>query len=127
MDMPPDIETVIEGIDFRVLIELEEDGLYVAHCLQTGAVAEGATAEEAEGLIKAILENDFRRAIQLGSIEGLLSTPAPYEFTVRWYEIKAANPEGVRHVPLAISVGALKRDVQSEVRISTRAKKTHIA
>jgi len=125
--MPPDIETVIESIDFRVLIELEDDGLYVARCLQTGAVAEGATVEEAEGLIKAILENDFRRAIQLGSIEGLLSNPAPYDVVVQWYEMKAANPEDVRHIPLAVSVAPLKRDVQSEVRVSMRARKSSVA
>jgi hypothetical protein len=127
MDIPPSIETVIEGIDFHVLIELDDSGVYVAQCLETGAVAEGATVEETEGLIKSILENDFRRAVQLGSIAGLISTPAPYDVKVRWYEMKAADPQGVRRVPLAVSVGTLRRDVQSEVRVSTRTKKSSIA
>ena len=125
--MPPNIETVIEAIDFRVLIELADDSQFVAQCLQTGAVAEGRTVEEAEYLIKAILEHDFQRAIELGSIEGLLSRPAPFEATVRWYEMKAADPDGVRHIPLAVSVGPVRRDVQSEVRVSTQTRKSSIA
>jgi predicted RNase H-like HicB family nuclease len=56
MDMPLKIETVIGSIAFRVLIEPADDGMYIARCLQTGAVAVGATVEEAEMLIKAIIQ-----------------------------------------------------------------------
>lgn len=104
-DMPIDIETLIESIDFHVLIEQDEqDEACVAHCLETGAVAEGRNIEETEGLIKAILENDFKRAIELGSIEGLISTPVPFDVKVRWYEMKASDPNGVRRVPLAVAI-----------------------
>jgi predicted RNase H-like HicB family nuclease len=127
MDMSPDIETVIEQIDFRVLIEPADNQTYVARCLQTGAVAEGTTIEEAESMIKAILENDFRRAIQVGSLESLLACPAPYETTVRWYEMMALDPNGVRKIPLAVEVGKLKRDVQSEVRVSSRMRGASVA
>jgi predicted RNase H-like HicB family nuclease len=125
--MPITVETLIESMEFRVLIELAEDDMYVAHCLETGAVAEGDTAEDAEVLIKAILENDFRRAIEAGSIKGLISVPAPYDVVVGWYEMKAADPHGVRRIPLAVTVGPNKRDVQSEVRISTGTRKASVA
>jgi hypothetical protein len=108
MDMPPNIETVIESIGSRVLIEPADDGIYIARCLQTGSVAVGATFEEAEMLIKAILEDDFRRAIQLGSVARLLSRPAPHDVRCPLVQMNAADPDGVRQIPLAVTDGPLK-------------------
>jgi predicted RNase H-like HicB family nuclease len=117
--MPPNIETAIEGINFRVLIEPAGDGIYIARCLQTGTVAVGVTVEEAEMLIKAILENDFRRAIELGSVAGLLSQPAEFDVRDALVQTKAADPDGVRQIPLAVTDGSLKNR-----RLSTIGKPT---
>jgi hypothetical protein len=84
-------------------------------------VATGETIEEAESSITAVLQNDFRIAIQQGSLKSLFHAPAAFEVTVSWYEMKAASPKSVRRVPVEVPVevspGLLKRSVQSEVRI----------
>lgn len=124
-DMPPDVPSIIEQIEFRVLIEFEEEyQAYVARCIETGAVASGDTIEEAENSIKAVLENDFRIAITQGSLESLFHSPAAWDINVRWYEMKAHDPEGMRRV--AIEVGSSdspqKRGMHSELRIFTDSK-----
>lgn len=116
--MPVDVPTVIEGIPFRIFVGLDEDyGYYVAHCLETGAVATGRSIDEAETMITSILENDIRVAIERGSIESLLNDPAPLDITVRFYETKAQDPDSVRTASLTISEGPIKRGAQSEFRI----------
>lgn len=125
--MPVDTKTVIENMPFHVLIEQSDDGLYVAQCIQTGAIAEGRTIEEAETLIKAILENDFQRAVEAGSIASLICAPAPFDVVVRWHEMKGQDPKGFREIPLAVSAGPQRRDVQSEVRISTGVRQASVA
>lgn len=127
-NMTPDIESVIEKMDFRIFIGFEEQfNAYIARCLNTGAVAEGSTIEEAEAMIKQVLENDFRIAIQEGTLRSLLHDPAPWEATVRFYEMKALDPDGAREVPLAVSTGPVKRGVQSQVRVSERHGEASVA
>ena len=116
--MEPDIPAIIEQLDLRVYIEFDEDyQSYVARCVDTGATATGASIEEAESLIKDILENDFRVAIEQGSLKSLLHVEPSFDAKVRWYELKAASPESIRRVPLEIPAGTVRRGVQSELRI----------
>jgi len=113
--MEPDIQQVIETLDFRVFIKFDEDyGVFLATCIDTGATASGATQAEAEKLITEILENDFRHAIQTKSLESLFQTQAPYDAKVGWYEARAVSPEAERRVPLEISPAPEKRGVQPE-------------
>ncbi len=125
--MEPDLPSIIEQLDLRVFVDFDEDHtLYVARCLDTGAVATGATIEEAESSIMAILQNDFRIAIQEGSLKSLFHAPAPFEVTVSWYEMKTADPTSVRRVPvevpIQVSLGPVKRSVQSEIRVIGRTR-----
>src|SRR5579859_5576997 len=124
-NMEPDIPSVIEQLDLRVFVSFDEEyGAYVARCLDTGAVATGATIEEAESLIAAVLQNDFRIAIERGSLKSLLHAPAPFDVTVSWYEMKAADPNSVRRVtvPVELAPGPAKRSVQSELRIIGKSR-----
>jgi hypothetical protein len=121
--MEPDIPTIIEQLDLRVYIEFDDDyQSYIARCVDTGAIATAATIEEAESLIKGILENDFRIAIEQGSLKSLLHVEPSFDDKIRWYELKAASPNSMRRVPLEIPSGTVKRGVQSELRIIGRTR-----
>jgi len=116
--MEPDLPTIIEQLDLRVFVAYDNDyGVYVARCIDTGAVATGSTIEESETLIQAILANDLRIAMEEGSLKSLFHAEAPWDSKVGWYETKAANPESVRTVRLEVSPGPQKRSVQSELRL----------
>jgi predicted RNase H-like HicB family nuclease len=116
--MEPDIPAIIEQLDLRVYIEFDEDyQSYVARCIDTGASATGTTIEEAEWLIKEILENDFRIAIEQGTLRSLLHAEPSFDAKIRWYELKAASPESIRRIPLEVPASILRRGVQSELRI----------
>lgn len=125
--MEPDLPSVIEQLDLRVFIDFDEDyNTYVARCLETGAVATGATIEEAESLITAILQNDLRIAMEQGSLRSLFSgEKPPFEATVGWYNMKTAYPDSVRRISVDVSLGDVspipaKRSVQSEIRLIGR-------
>jgi hypothetical protein len=76
--MEPDVPSVIEQLELRVLIEFDEDyGVYVGRCIDTGAVATGSTIQEAQSLLQEVLKNDFRIAIEAGSLKSLFHSPAP--------------------------------------------------
>jgi predicted RNase H-like HicB family nuclease len=116
-NMEPDIQLLIETLDFRVFIDFDEDyGVFVARCLETGAVATGKTIEEAESLITSVLQNDFRIATEQKSIKSLLHgrDQTPFEAIEGWYQVRAASPETMKQVTLDISSGPQKRGVQSE-------------
>ena len=116
-DMEPDIQRVIENTDFRVFINFDENyGAYVAHCLDTGAVATADTLEEAEELITSILKNDFRIAIEQKSLESLFRGrgQAPWEAAAGWHEVNASSPEQLKRITLEVSAGITKRPAQSE-------------
>lgn len=116
--MEPDVPSVIEQLELRVLVEFDEDyGVYVGRCIDTGAVATGATIEEAQALLQDILRNDFRSAIEEGSLKSLFHAPAPWDAMVRWYEMKAADPDSVKRIPVEVSPGPEKRGAQSELRV----------
>jgi hypothetical protein len=121
--MEPDIPAIIEQLDLRVYIEFDEDyQSYVARCVDTGAIATATTIEEAESLIKVILENDFRIAIEEGSLRSLLHVEPSFDAKVRWWVLKAAAPESIRRIPLEIPASTARRGVQSELRIIGRTR-----
>jgi predicted RNase H-like HicB family nuclease len=122
--MQPDVPTIIEQLELRVLVERDEDyGVYLATCIDTGAVATGETIEEAESLIRAVLENDFRIAMERESLDSLFHAEAPWDAKVHWYEAKAADPGSVKKIRLEVAPGAERRSVQSELRIIGRSRK----
>ena len=117
-NMEPDLPTIIEQLDLRVFVRFDEDyGVYVARCIDTGAVATGHTIEETETLIQEILANDLRIAMEEGSLKSLFHAEAPWDSKVGWYETKAANPENVKTVRLEVAPGPQKRSVQSEFKL----------
>jgi len=116
-----DIPSVIEQMDLRVFIRFDEDyRVYSACCIDTGAVATGETIEEAESLIKSILENDLRHAIREGSLKSLFHSQAPYDAIAGWWEAKAVDPEALKRIALDVSPSPQKRGAQSEFRFKAR-------
>lgn len=76
--MEPDVPSIIEQLELRVLVEFDEDyGVYVGRCIDTGAVATGATIDEAQSSLKEVLQNDLRIAIEQGSLKSLFHAPSP--------------------------------------------------
>jgi predicted RNase H-like HicB family nuclease len=79
----------------RVLGYVEEDGLWVAHCLETDLVGQGKTFEKALEHLAELTEMQVSFAIQTNQMH-LLSRPAPLEF----FEIFARlNSEALRVFP----------------------------
>jgi hypothetical protein len=64
-------------LDFRVLIYREEP-FWIAHCLETDLVAEGATVTEAVDNLIAISNVQFQTALDEGDSASIFS-PAPAE------------------------------------------------
>lgn len=116
--MDSDIESAVSSLDLKVLTEFDEDyGLYVARCLETGAVATGNTQDEATALIRQTLELDILLALRANNLEGLFQTNAPADVRARWYMAKASS--GLEIVKLNIpDIGTPKRGIQSELRIA---------
>lgn len=113
----------------RLLVEYDEAYRnYVAHCLDTDAVATGTTPEETVLLIKQVLENDIAIAIRTKGLESLLHTSAPADVQIRWLEAKAASPATVRTIELEIpstEEGVQpRRGVQSEIRFGNTKQKS---
>lgn len=112
--MPADITSIVENLDMKVLAEYDEDyRVYVAHCLETGAVATGSSLDEAEALIKQVLENDISIAIRTSSLESLFHTCAPSDVRTRWYEVKATRPDHVKNIHLDIPLENVSRNILS--------------
>ena len=115
--MEPDFMTVLENLDLRVFAEYDDTyNLYVASCLDTGAVGTGNTLDEAEAVIKQVLENDIQLAMISKSLESLFHACAPPDVRARFYKAKAADPDGMRKITLEIHT-LPKRGVTSELRI----------
>lgn len=127
-----DVKSLLANLDpLKLLVEFDEDyQTYLAHCLDTGAVATGSTVDEVQSLITRILENDISIAVRTNSLKSLLHTHAPEDVQIRWLEAKTASPENVRRIELEIPTTDegvhSKRGVQSELRIG-RPKKTPAA
>lgn len=124
--MGTDVTSVIGCLDFRVLIEPDDDyGVWVARCIDTNAVATGATPEEAEELIKQVLENDIRIAVREGSIKNLVRARSPFDVIERWHLVQKDSPGSVRKVTLDVPGDVAptpRRSVQSELKIISRRK-----
>jgi predicted RNase H-like HicB family nuclease len=86
-----------QTLDLKVLIEYDPVyETYVAHCLETGAVATANTPDEASAQIQRTLELDIRLADEQGGLEALFYTRAEPDIWDRWYQAKsAAKPEVV--------------------------------
>jgi predicted RNase H-like HicB family nuclease len=126
--MKPDLPSIIEQLELRVFIEFDEDyGQYVARCIDTGAVAEGATIEEAELLITEVLKNDFRIAMEEESLKSLFHGESPFEAKVGWYESRTADPSSVKKIRLEVSTEPQRRSVQSELRLIGRPRRRSTA
>lgn len=132
--MGTDLTSLIGSLDFRVLVEFDHDyKVWMARCIDTDAVATAATQEEAEDLIRQVLENDIRIAVQEGSIKSLFHVRSPYEFVERWHSMKLDDPESVRRVTLDVPAAAeipMKKpagSVQPELRIVSRRKEVSAA
>ena len=120
-NMSTDIPSLIEQIDLRVFIKFDEESrVYLACCIDTGAVATGDTVDEAESLIKRILENDLRHAVEDGSLKSLYHAQAPYDAIEGWYVAKTSSPDALKHIRLDVIPGPSKRGAQSEVRFKIR-------
>lgn len=125
-----DLPTMIGSMEWRVLVEYDEDyTLWVARCLDTNAVATGETQEEAESLIKEVIENDIRIAVREGSIRNLMHARASYDVYERWFQTKSESPESFRQVALEVPEpeSTPKRSVQPELKFITSRRDSSAA
>jgi hypothetical protein len=76
-------------LDFRVLI-YKEDDFWIAHCLETDLVAEGATMSQALDNLVDISNVQIEAAMDEGDLASLF-TPAPADIW-RMYAIAAERP-----------------------------------
>lgn len=76
-------------LDFRVLI-YKEDEFWIAHCLETDLVAEGASMSQAIDSLIDISNVQIEAAIDEGDLASLF-TPAPPDIW-RMYAIAAEGP-----------------------------------
>jgi len=76
-------------LDFRVLIYREEP-FWIAHCMETDLVAEGATVTEAVDNLIAISNVQIQTALDEGDLASVFS-PAPAEVW-RMYSVAAEGP-----------------------------------
>src|SRR5436190_23211656 len=75
--MESTITSVVSSLDLKVLIEYDQDyDVYVARCLETGAVATGETPDEASQLMKQTLELDILLAIKANNLDNLFHATA---------------------------------------------------
>jgi hypothetical protein len=117
--MEPDIVSVISKLDLRVLIEFDRGyQAYVAHCIDTGAVATGDNAADAQAEIKQVLEQDLLIAIRDNSFKSLLHIAAPADVRERWYRTITADPKAIEKVKLDIPLDPPRRGVHTEFRVA---------
>jgi hypothetical protein len=118
-----DVRSLLANLDpLKLLVEYDDSSqTYVAHCLDTGAVATGNSLEEAQKLIQDVLENDILIAIRTNSLASLFNTSAPADVRTRWFEARADSPESVTTIELKIPSDPdgvpPKRGVQTELRV----------
>lgn len=128
--MGMDVPSIIGSLPFRVLVEFDDNySEWVARCIDTDAVATGATEDAAEAGIKAVLENDIRLAVEQGSIKSLVHARAPFDVIERWYQAVNLDPLSVRkdilHLPDAPQGPTMpppKRPPQPEIQLFSRRK-----
>jgi hypothetical protein len=122
-----DVNSLLANLPpLKLLVEFDADyRAYVAYSLDTGAVATGDTVDEAQSLIKRILENDIGIAQRTKNLKSLLHTRAPVDVQIRWLEAKTASPENVQWIELRIPSSdegvQPKRGVQTELRIGRKS------
>jgi len=72
---------------FRVLLRFDTKyEVYVAHCLETGNVVTSDSPEEAEEMMKELLEDELLFALRNRNLKNLYSSPAPLEVRMQWAE-----------------------------------------
>ena len=70
---------------FRVWLEQDEDSKhFVAHCLETGAVATADDVDTAMSIIEEVLESEAALAIDSDDLTNLYASPAPLDVWFKW-------------------------------------------
>ena len=127
-----DVRSLLGNLDpLKLLVEYDDDDhAFVAYCVDTGAVATGATTEQALESLQDVLRNDIAIAVRTNSLASLLNCSAPGDVRARWVEAKSTSPDTVRTIELEIpSSGGdeqPRRGVKSELRYG-KTKKTSAA
>ena len=70
---------------FRVWLEQDKDSKhFVAHCLETGAVATADAADTAMSIIEEVLESEAALALDSNDFTNLYAAPAPVDVWFKW-------------------------------------------
>ena len=84
-------KTEISHEDFRSLFNLrvllrydEKYAVHVAHCIETGNVVTADTPEDAQEMMKELLEDEIAFALQHRNLRNLFSSPAPLDVVIQW-------------------------------------------
>lgn len=75
-----------------------EHGQWLAHCLQLDLVEAGSTPEQAETALADVIRAHIEYALGDDDMQHLFH-PAPPEY---WHQFWAADPQGVREIPLTV-------------------------
>jgi len=88
--------------NLRVLLRYDDKyAVHVAHCIETGNVVTADSSEEAESMIKELLEDEILFALKHQNLKNLFSSPARLDVLVMW--MNAARENGTRNVVLDIN------------------------
>jgi hypothetical protein len=101
---------------FRVLIGFDSGyNTFVARCLETGSVATAGDAETAEDMIKELLMDELKYALEHDNLANLYSSPAPIDV---WLKFRQATQDGVSPIPMQRAVRAREEEVSTEIKIA---------
>jgi hypothetical protein len=75
----------IQLLTLRVFI-FQDDGIYVAQCLETGSVATADDSITAKDMICELLNDEVEFALKHGKYTNLFSTPAKPEIWAEWFK-----------------------------------------
>jgi hypothetical protein len=116
--------------DFKVLIEPnDQDGGFVAYCLQTGGVATAADAKTAESILDEVILSETQYAFETENFANLYSSPAPPDVWFRWFSLAKMKPPDVRFLTLQqsdVASGPKKPSagVPSKVEVARSARQS---
>lgn len=118
MDM--DINSLLGNIELRILEEFDkEHKVFVAHCLETGAVASATDAASLHTLMKETLQLEITLAVRSGDFDNLWKQQAPPDVWTRWHKAAGAGNKEDSTLTFNITLPTTpRREVKSEIRIS---------
>lgn len=94
--------TLPDFFTWRVLLRFDAKyDVHVAHCIETGSVVTADSSEQAEEMIKELLEDEILHALKNRNLKNLYSSPASLDVLVKWFN--AAQKSGTRNVPLEVN------------------------